>query len=146
MPTGWLVLCIAFRVLRQVSKSETELYDLFTPYWVMGLSYIVVGMREPCDRGHKRVCYALVNRESPTQPYHQYSGVSPSAVEPRKTLVLRLLPIADDVATVRAVKVFSLLSESSFYRSSLSFPFPFPYSIGFGDVDRFTADLDDQGL
>lgn len=41
---GWLALRIAFRVLRQVSKSETELYDLFTPYWVMGPGYIAVGM------------------------------------------------------------------------------------------------------
>lgn len=40
----WLALRIAFRVLRQVSKSETELYDLFTPYWVMGPGYIAVGM------------------------------------------------------------------------------------------------------
>lgn len=74
----------------------------------MGLSYIAVGMREPCDRSHKRVCYALVNRESPTQPCHRYSGVSPSAVVPRKTLVLRLLPIANDAATVCVVKVFSV--------------------------------------
>lgn len=64
---GWLTLRIAFRVLRQVSKSENELYDLFTPYWVMGPGYVAVGMRGLCDRGHKRVCYALVNRENPTQ-------------------------------------------------------------------------------
>ncbi|TGZ55389.1 hypothetical protein DBV15_08557 [Temnothorax longispinosus] len=39
---GWLTLRIVFRVLRQVSKSENELYDLFTPYWVMGPGYIAV--------------------------------------------------------------------------------------------------------
>lgn len=33
----------------------------------MGPGYIAVGMHGQCDRAHKRVCYALVNRESPTQ-------------------------------------------------------------------------------
>ena len=69
----------------------------------------------------------------------RYSGVSPSAVEPRKTLVLRLLPIVDDSATVRVVKVFNVLSESSFYPAPRSFPFPFLHSIGY-EGHRHTYD------
>lgn len=42
---GWLPFRIAFRILRQVSKSEAELYDLFTSQWAMGAGCIGIGMR-----------------------------------------------------------------------------------------------------
>ncbi|KAK1129159.1 hypothetical protein K0M31_020289 [Melipona bicolor] len=93
----WLASRIAFRILCQVSKSETELYDLFTPQWVMGPGYIAIGMRGPRDHGHKRVCYALVNRESsPTRCSLLTTGSPPpTTIAHRKTSILRLLPIVD---------------------------------------------------
>lgn len=69
----------------------------------MRAGYIAIGMRRPRDHGHKRVCYALVNRESPTRrlPAFSPTGAPPTTKGHRKTGVLRLLPIADDTATVR---------------------------------------------
>lgn len=111
----WLAFRIAFRILCQVSKSETELYDLFTPQWVMGPGYIAIGMRGPRDHGHKRVCYALVNCESPTRRLPLTTGSPPTAIVHRKTSVLRLLPIADDTGTVRSESTYAIVDIVNLY-------------------------------
>lgn len=111
----WLAFRIAFRILCQVSKSETELYDLFTPQWVMGPGYIAIGMRGPRDHGHKRVCYALVNCESPTRRLPLTTGSPPTAIVHRKTSVLRLLPIADDTGTVRSESTHAVVDIANLY-------------------------------
>lgn len=69
----------------------------------MGPGYIAIGMRGPRDRDHKRVCYALVNRESsPTRCLLLTIGSPPTTIAHRKTSILRFpstIPV-DDTDTV----------------------------------------------
>lgn len=51
----------------------------------MGPGYTAIGMRGPRDHGHKRVCYALVNRESPTRRLPALCP--PPVLPPPKTIV-----------------------------------------------------------
>ncbi|KAL2734315.1 hypothetical protein V1478_004013, partial [Vespula squamosa] len=72
-----------------VSKSEAELYDLFTSQWAMGAGCIGIGMRV----GH---VITAINASTPTPPPPSPSPSPHLRIESRKTLVLRSLPIADD--------------------------------------------------
>ena len=75
----------------------------------MGPGYIAIGMREPRDHGHKRVCYALVNRESPSRCLLLTTGSPPTTIAHRKTSILRLLSIVDDTGTVWSESTYTVI-------------------------------------